>query len=140
MIRVHISSIHNAAPCRKPGYVAEVMKRKKGGGSAFVDLTEEDFHLIRSNYQLRGPGYFLHLMLSRFGIAIKKGCKCKARMCQMDKWGCDGCEENLETIVEWMKEEAANRGLPYLSTVGRMLVRRAINNARKEAERAKDTT
>jgi len=56
------------------------------------------------------------------------------------QWGCDGCDKNLETIVEWMKEEAANRGLPYLSTVGRMLVRRAINNARKEAERAKNTT
>ena len=54
----------------------------------------------------------------------------------MDKWGCDGCEENLETIVEWMKEEAANRGLPYLSTIGRMLVRRAIHNARKEKARA----
>jgi hypothetical protein len=51
-----------------------------------------------------------------------------------------GARKKLETIVEWMKEEAANRRLPYLSTVGRMLVRRAISNARKEAERAKDTT
>ncbi len=58
----------------------------------------------------------------------------------MDQLGIEWCEENVETIVGWMKEEAAKRGLPYLTTVGRMLVRRAISNARKEAERAKDTT
>jgi len=58
----------------------------------------------------------------------------------MNKWGIAGCEQNVETIVEWMKEEAAKRKLPYLNTVGRILVRRAISNARREAERAKDTT
>jgi len=83
MIRVHISSIHNAAPCRKPGYVAEVMKRKKGGGSAFVDLTEEDFHLIRSNYQLRGQGTS-SIRCFHDSVSRLEGCKCKARMCQMD--------------------------------------------------------
>ena len=85
---------------------------------------------------VRGPGTELHRLLGKFGLHMKKGCACKARMVQMNKWGCDGCEENIETIVEWMKEEAAARGLPYLSTVGRMLVRRAIHNARKEASRA----
>jgi len=56
----------------------------------------------------------------------------------MNRMGNDWCEQNTETIVEWMKEEASNRGLPFLDAVGRMLVRRAIHNARKEAERAKD--
>jgi len=58
----------------------------------------------------------------------------------MNRMGNDWCEQNIETIVEWLKEEAAARGLPFISTVGRMLVRKAISNARKEAERAKDTT
>jgi hypothetical protein len=114
------------------------MEKNRGSGSSFVALTEHDFKDIRSKYALRGPGYFLHAMLSKFGIATTKGCKCKARMCQMNKWGCEGCEENIDTIVGWLAEEAANRGLPFFNAVGRMLVRRAIHNARKEAERAKD--
>jgi len=134
--RIHIASIHQASHCRKPGYFQAVMERNSGKNLAFVELADNDFDYIRRKYELRGPGHFLHAMLSRFGIKFSKGCKCKARMCQMNKWGCDGCEENIGTIVEWMKEEAAARGLPYLSAVGRMLVRRAISNARKEASRA----
>jgi hypothetical protein len=56
----------------------------------------------------------------------------------MNAMGNDWCKENIDTIVGWLAEEAANRGLPFLNAVGRMLVRRAIHNARKEAERAKD--
>jgi hypothetical protein len=37
---------------------------------------------------------------------------------QMNEVGCDGCEENIDTIVGWLAEEAANRGLPFLSTSG----------------------
>jgi len=58
----------------------------------------------------------------------------------MDRMGIDWCEQNIETIVEWLKQEATSRGLPFFATAGRMLVRRAINNARKEAERAEETT
>jgi hypothetical protein len=35
-----------------------------------------------------------------------------------------------------MREEAKARGLPFLDAAGRVLVRRAISNARKEAARA----
>ena len=138
MRRIHVSTIHQAAHCRKPGYTDAVFAVAKRLGHDFIELSEENFNEIRNKYALKGPGFFLHKTLLSFGIGFKSGCKCKARMCQMNKWGCEGCEENIDTIVEWMKEEAAARGLPYLSAVGRMLVRRAIHNARKEAERAKD--
>lgn len=49
----------------------------------------------------------------------------------MDQMGVDWCEENIDTIVGWLAEEAASRGLPFLSGVGRLLVKRAIHNARK---------
>jgi len=84
-------------------------------------------------------GSHLKLMLSRFGIK-PSACRCNKRAMHMNAMGNDWCEQNIETIVEWLKEEAAARGIPFISTVGRMIVRRAISNARKEAERAKADT
>lgn len=84
-------------------------------------------------------GTHLKRLLFAIGISTSSGCKCSSRATHMDRMGNDWCEQNIETIVEWLKEEAAARGLPFISTVGRMLVRKAISNARREAERAKDT-
>jgi hypothetical protein len=50
----------------------------------------------------------------------------------MDERGCDWCEANIDMIVGWLREEAANRKLPFVDAAGRMLVRRAIRNAREE--------
>jgi predicted Fe-S protein YdhL (DUF1289 family) len=57
----------------------------------------------------------------------------------MDAHGCDWCEANSDEIVGWLRESAAERGLPFLDVAARLLVRRAIANARKaEAKRAKE--
>ena len=61
----------------------------------------------------------------------------------MDAWGCDECSkpERIEEVVGVMREEAKARGLPFVDMAGRMLVRRAIANARKaEAARAKEAS
>lgn len=83
-------------------------------------------------------GSHLKILLASFGIKATQ-CKCNARAAIMNSWSVQQCEENIDTIVGWLSEEAASRGLPFLNVVGRMLVRRAIANARKEAERAKAT-
>lgn len=85
-------------------------------------------------------GTHLKMMLSKIGLSATEGCKCNSRAAHMNRMGDDWCEQNIDTIVSWLREEASNRGLPFLDVVGRMLVRRAISNARKEAERAKNTT
>jgi hypothetical protein len=53
----------------------------------------------------------------------------------MDAWGCDECSkpERIAEVVAVMREEATARGLPFIDAVGRMLVRRAISNARRNA-------
>jgi hypothetical protein len=57
----------------------------------------------------------------------------------MDANGCDWCEANIEEIVGWLRESAAQRGLPFLDVAARLLVKRAIHNARKaEAKRASE--
>ena len=46
--------------------------------------------------------------------------------------GCDWCQANIDEIVGWLRESAAERGLPFVDAAGRLLVRRAIANARRK--------
>jgi hypothetical protein len=78
-------------------------------------------------------GTALKSLLASFGIAASPNCSCNARAAVMDRQGCDWCEANLDTIVGWLREEATKRGLPFLDAAGRLLVKRAIRNARKAA-------
>lgn len=80
-----------------------------------------------------GPGTELKMLLRRMGI-VSRGCKCDERARQMDEWGIDGCKKNAETIVDWLAEEAAKRHLPFVRAAGRLLVKRAVRNARRKQE------
>jgi hypothetical protein len=80
-----------------------------------------------------GPGTELSRLLKRIGIEPTPTCSCRAKQQQMDAWGCDECSkpERIDEVVAVMRAEAGARGLPFIDMVGRMLVRRAIKNARK---------
>jgi hypothetical protein len=78
-----------------------------------------------------GPGTELKKLLATVGITATPDCSCNARAAEMDAQGCEWCEANLDTIVGWLREQAESRGLPFLDAAGRMLVRRAIRNARR---------
>jgi hypothetical protein len=80
-----------------------------------------------------GPGTELKKLLARVGIVATSSCPCNARAAEMDRQGVEWCEGNIDTIVGWLREQADSRGLPFVELVGRMLVRRAIANARRNA-------
>lgn len=80
---------------------------------------------------IHGPGAELKKLLSRVGITASPDCSCNARARLMDERGIEWCEQNIDEIVGWLREEAAKRGLPFIDMAGRMLVKRAIKNARK---------
>ena len=84
---------------------------------------------------LGGPGTELSKLLKRFGIEPTPTCQCRAMAAAMDAWGPDECEkpERVNEIVAVMRAEAEARGLPFLDVAGRLLVRRAIRNARRAA-------
>jgi len=86
-----------------------------------------------------GPGVELKKLLKLIGITATPNCSCNARARRMDVeearepgW----CEAHLDEIVGWLREEAEKRKLPFLDVAGRVLVRRAISNARREQARA----
>jgi hypothetical protein len=86
-----------------------------------------------------GPGVELKKLLKLIGITATPNCSCNARARKMDEeeakepgW----CTAHLDEIVGWLREEATKRKLPFLDAAGRVLVRRAISNARREQARA----
>jgi hypothetical protein len=87
-----------------------------------------------------GPGVELKKLLKLIGMTATPNCSCNARARTMDANGCEWCEAHLDEIVGWLREEATKRGLPFVDAAGRVLVRRAISNARKEAPRATQAT
>ena len=82
-----------------------------------------------------GPGTELSRLLKRFGIEPTPTCACRAKAAEMDAWGCDEASkpERIDEVVAVMRAEAQARGLPFLDVAGRLLVRRAIANARRLA-------
>jgi len=82
-----------------------------------------------------GPGTELSKLLKRIGIEPTPTCSCRAKAAEMDAWGPDECSkpERIDEVVAVMRAEAEARGLPFLDLAGRLLVRRAIQNARRNA-------
>jgi len=84
-----------------------------------------------------GPGTELERLLKMFGIEASPGCSCHARAALMDHRGPEWCEQNIETIIGWLEEEAKRRRLPFIRPGARILIHRAIKAARKKAKEGK---
>lgn len=83
-----------------------------------------------------GPGTELKKLLGKFGIEATPTCSCNSKAKLMDQKEASDpgwCEKNIDTIVGWLRDEAAKRKLPFFNFAGKMLVKRAINNYKKNA-------
>lgn len=76
-------------------------------------------------------GTELKRLLALFGIKPEAGCPCEKRAMIMDAKGIEWCRAHEDRIVQWLREEAERRNLPFFDTIGHRLVRRAIRNVEK---------
>ena len=128
---------HLAARCRERGYTLDEVRPcivSEDGDQITVDVDHPAYP--REAKPQSGPGTELKKLLAKVGITATPNCSCNARARTMDANGCEWCEAHLDEIVGWLREEATKRGLPFLDAAGRVLVRRAISNARRESARA----
>jgi hypothetical protein len=67
------------------------------------------------------------------GIRQVEGCGCLDMEAKMNGMGLEWCQspDGMEEILSQLRKAAAERGLPFIDAAGRMLVRRAIKNARR---------
>ena len=77
------------------------------------------------------PGTVLSKMIKSVGIQMTDSCSCKRHALEMNENGNDWCEQNIDTVVGWLREEAQRRGLPFMDALGKLLVGRAIKKSRK---------
>ena len=133
---------HLEARCRERGYTLDEVRPcvvNEDGEQITVDETHPAYP--RHAKTAPGPGTELKKLLAGwpFHLVASADCKCNQRARYMDAKGCDWVEANIEECVGYLRESAAERGLPFLDAAGRVLVRRAITNARKaEAARAQE--
>jgi hypothetical protein len=141
MITCHRSNLE--ARCLERGYTLDEVLPcvvSQDGDEWTID-TESEFYPRVSRLAeppakpTHGPGTELSKLLKRFGIEPTPTCSCRAKAQQMDMWGCDEASkpERIDEVVAVMRAEAEARGLPFLDVAGRMLVKRAIANARRNA-------
>jgi hypothetical protein len=139
MITTHRSNLE--ARCTGRGYTLdEVMPCviSQDGDEWTIDVDHPAYPRVSRLPQpapvpTNGPGTELKKLLARVGITATPDCACNARAAEMDRQGVKWCEANIDTIVGWLREQATARGLPFLDLAGRLLVRRAIQNARRNA-------
>jgi hypothetical protein len=141
MISCHRKNL--IARCRERGYTLDEVRPcivKEDGDQVTVDTSHPAYprepkpgFAPPQQTPEGGPGTELKKLLKLMGITASPNCSCNARARTMDANGCDWCEANLDQIVGWLREEATKRKLPFIDAAGRMLVRRAIKNARKGA-------
>lgn len=148
MIKLSLKSLQKTAESRPEGYLADVLSAATVDGDS-VTLTKQAYHALVTKYGMHrkpnvyknpepgGPGTELKALLKKIGITSTPNCACNARARKMDEeelkqpgW----CADHLEEIVGWLQEEATKRGLPFLRAAGRVLVRKAISNAKKKGQ------
>lgn len=78
-----------------------------------------------------GAGTELKALLSKIGIKSSPTCSCNKRAKIMDDNGIEWCEQNVETICDWLAEESAKRKLPFVRLAGKALIHLAIRRAKK---------
>lgn len=80
-----------------------------------------------------GPGTELERLISWFKKKNGK-CGCGNRIKKMNMWGPDKCEENMEIILGWLEGSAKTNKIPFSKTLAKVLVKKAIRNARKQKQ------
>lgn len=78
-----------------------------------------------------GPGSILSNMISAIGIKSTPNCSCRRHALEMNEKGNEWCKENIDTILSWLKEESEKRKIPFVETVARMMVNRAISKSER---------
>jgi hypothetical protein len=136
VITLTMQSLRRAAEFRPEGYIEDVLSHGTRDGDR-VTLSASAYSLLVAKYRAApssGPGAELKKLLKSVGIEAKPDCSCNKRAQLMDQnearepgW----CEAHIEEISGWLQEEAKKRGLPYIASAGKLLIRIAIKRAKK---------
>ncbi len=133
-VKFSVASLEETAKNRPDGYLADVLSKGTVVSDHLV-LDRRDYEALLDKYRPSGPGRELKKLLSSLGFKAAPGCKCNKRARYMDKMGCDWCEQNVDQIVGWLREEHDRQKsvIPFVPLAVQQLAKLAIRRARKKA-------
>jgi len=123
--------------CAERGYsIEEVMSCviSQDGDNWTIDTSHPSYPSYPKAQKVEiesGVGTELKKLLKTIGITSSPTCACNARAKTMNENGIQWCEDNKNTILVWLKEEANKRNLPFSSYLATGLVNLAIKKAKK---------
>lgn len=137
-VRIRLSLLREAAQFRPAGYEQDVLSRGELDAEGMLVIQDVDYASLCAKYDaggVNGPGMELKRLLAGFPLYIKTTatCVCNKRARYMDRMGCEWCEQNLGTIVGWLKEEHQRRKMlvPFSAMAARQVVKLAIRRAKR---------
>lgn len=152
-VRVSKVQLKIAAKRRPEGYEQDVISAAVKDDGTHLHIPSDAYEALVEKYarparpqpsvrrpakpQQAGPGTELKALLKKVGIVATPGCSCNTRAKTMDEMEAKEpgwCEKNIETICDWLQEEATKRKLPFVRAAGRLLIRKAISNHRKKGQ------
>jgi hypothetical protein len=133
------SKTHFLSRCKQRGYDLDqaILCVVEQNGEQWTVDTEHPAYPKKQPYNSNktingGPGTELKKILSSVGIHAKPNCACNRKARIMDERGIEWCQKNINQIIGWLKEEAEKRKMPFVEAFARILVKRAIYNAKKK--------
>lgn len=141
-MKIRKSLLVEAAKDRPQGYLEDVYSHVESEDMEFVYISNDNYILLKNKYTVEHglPGTELKKLISWFYSPDKKKCKCATRIAKMNKWGADGCEQRMDTILRWLKHSAKINNIPYFEPAVRILVRKAIKNSRLQSQQHQGKT
>lgn len=81
-----------------------------------------------------GCGQNVKKFLKMIGIEASENCSCNRRAAIMDQMGPQWCRDNIDEVLNWLKEEAEvrNMGHLFIRPAVKLMVARAIRQAEKD--------
>jgi hypothetical protein len=129
---------HLEARSRQRGYTLDEVRAcivSQDGDQIIVDENHPAYPKHNKNKMIHpvaeGPGTELKILLSKLGIHASPTCKCNGmakKMNQMEAQYKGWCLEHIDEIVDVMQETAQKRGLPFIRSAGKILVKKAVKN------------
>ena len=110
------------------------------GWGLTVLTREEPSHFAIAWDVPEGVGTEVKKMLKLVGIEATENCSCNRHAITMNGRGPEWCRENIETIIDWMGEEAKKRKVPFVRVACKLMVQRAIRTVLKNEKMEKNLT
>lgn len=85
----------------------------------------------RNRFPKSKPGTKLKQLLELFWFVKSEDCNCNKHIAEMNNNGPDWCDENMDTIVGWLREESGNRKILFSEFIARRLIKLAIARSKK---------